>query len=192
VKKLALLLLALPLAISTIPASAEPFGLSIGEPVSQLRVLGHNADGSYQVSVPAPDGEFDSYSVFTTGKGTICDVVAVGKNQGNRLLAAYASVKNELAREYGKPSDDLDFCKGARNGSSYCFFGSNAAPINVPLELWMNMLVLRATWSSHGLPSQLEKISLRPYASSMHDAHLVVSFKSKNEGECLRAPEEDE
>jgi hypothetical protein len=130
--------------------------------------------------------------VFTTGKGTICDVVAVGKNQGNRLLAAYASVKNELAREYGKPSDDLDFCKGARNGSSYCFFGSNAAPINVPLELWMNMLVLRATWSSHGLPSQLEKISLRPYASSMHDAHLVVSFKSKNEGECLRAPEEDE
>jgi len=24
----------------------------------------------------------------------------------------------------------------------------------------------------------------------MHDAHLVVSFKSKNEGECLRAPEE--
>jgi len=54
-------------------------------------------------SIPIP--------VFTTGKGTICDVVAVGKNQGNRLLAAYASVKNKLAREYGKPSDDLDFCK---------------------------------------------------------------------------------
>jgi hypothetical protein len=142
-KKLTLLLSVLPLAISTIPASAEPFGLSIGEPVSELRVLKHNADGSYQVSVPAPDSEFDSYSVFTTGKGTICDVVAVGKNQGNRLLAAYASVKNELTQEYGKPSDDLDFCKDGASGSSYCFLGSNAVPLNVPLELWMNML--RAT-----------------------------------------------
>jgi hypothetical protein len=189
-KKLTLILLALPL-IAT-PVMAGPFGLRIGQPVSELRVLKRGADNSYQVSVPAPDSEFDSYSVFTTAKGTICDVVAVGKNKGNRLLAAYASVKNELAQEYGKPTDDLDFCRGARNGSSYCFFGSNAAPINVPLELWMNMLVLRTTWSSHGLPSQLEKISLRPYASSMHDAHLVVSFKSKNEGECLRAAEEDE
>jgi hypothetical protein len=26
----------------------------------------------------------------------------------------------------------------------------------------------------------------------MHDAHLVVSFKGKNEGECLRTAEEDE
>jgi len=189
-KKLALILLALPL-IAT-PVMAGPFGLRIGQPISELHVLKGGADNSYQVSVPAPDSEFDSYSVFTTGKGTICDVVAVGKNKGNRLLAAYTSVKNELAQEYGKPTDDLDFCKDGASGSSYCFLGSNAVPLNVPLELWMNMLVLRATWSSHGLPSQLEKISLRPYASSMHDAHLVVSFKSKNEGECLRAPEEDD
>jgi hypothetical protein len=189
-KKLALILLALPL-IAT-PVMAGPFGLRIGQPISELHVLKRGADNSYQVSVPAPDSEFDSYSVFTTGKGAICDVVAVGKSEGNGLLAAYASVKNKLAQEYGKPSDDLDFCKDGASGSSYCFLGSNAVPLNVPLELWMNMLVLRATWSSHGLPSQLEKISLRPYASSMHDAHLVVSFKSKNGGECLRAAEEDE
>ena len=189
-KKLALILLALPL-IAT-PVMAGPFGLSIGQPISELHVLKRGADNSYQVSVPAPDSDFDSYSVFTTGKGAICDVVAVGKSQGNRLQAAYASVKNKLTQEYGKPTDDLDFCKDGASGSSYCFLGSNEVPLNVPLELWMNMLVLRATWSSHDLPSQIEKISLRPYASSMRDAHLVVSFESKNEGECRRAAEEDE
>ena len=111
-KKLALILLALPL-IAT-PVMAGPFGLSIGQPISELHVLKRGADNSYQVSVPAPDSEFDSYSVFTTGKGAICDVVAVGKNEGNRLLAAYASVKMNWPKNMGSQRMIWIFARMAR------------------------------------------------------------------------------
>lgn len=185
-KKLALILSAISLtgSFSATSAAAGPFGLSVGEPLSDLNVLKHNTDNSYQVSVPAPNREFQSYSVFTTNGGAICDVVAVSRNEGNRLLAAYASVKEELSREYGKPTSDLDFCNDASHGSSYCFLGSNASPFNVPLELRMNRLMLGATWSDPGLADRFQRISLRPQADSFHDAHLIVSFKGKNAAEC--------
>lgn len=180
-KKLSLLLSFLPLAVSP-PVLAETFGLQIGESISSLHVLKHNSDNSYEVSAPSPDSDFDSYSVFATKQGNVCKIVAAGRDQKNYILRKFASVKDKFITKYGAPTQDLDFCKTG-GGGSYCFLGSIHGYRDLTEEIRVKALVLEATWSDPA--DNIEKIYLRPYASSFHEAHLLATFSGENAGECV-------
>ena len=191
-KNLTLLLLALPLA--AVPAMAGPFGLNIGEPFSRLHVIQHNADNSYRVAVPEPESEFRSYFVFMTPTDKVCKIIAAGKPHEREdtidVFPAYVAAKSSLIRSYGKPADDLDFCKGGRGGAMFCFLGSIHGAKNVAQEIREKLLVLKTVWTGPQLSDHLEKISLTPAAGSFHETHLVLSFEGKDAEACPGAGSE--
>jgi|SRR5579871_1052433 len=180
--RIALLFLGFPIVASTLPATAEPFGLRIGEPVSNLHVLQQNSDGSYEISPPLPDNDFDSYSVFTTKSGDICKIVAASSDKKNYILRSFASVKDKFIRKYGQPIKDLDFCKTG-GGASYCFLGSIHGYRNLTEEIRVKALVLETNWTDPA--DHIKDVYLRPYASSFHEAHLLATFSGDGAGECV-------
>lgn len=94
-------------------ALAQAFGVQQGEHVSKYAGKPTGQPNQYEITVPQPNREFESYLVTSTQSTGICTVTGIGKNHetddyGNEIKSSFASFKSALDNKYNK-AKNYDF-----------------------------------------------------------------------------------
>lgn len=161
-----------------------PFGLKMGEPVSEL----HFADGADDPSqarllesVPRPMAELEKYAVLAYPDVGICEIRSVSKTfdsdaYGNNIRPAMDELAKLLDAKYG-PHRKMAAC----SGYSCQFFQMN---------LKDGSQVYAYDWSkatgAH-LPPDISDVSLGAMAGEFNDTFYRLDYASSHKDECDRA-----
>jgi len=97
-------------------ALSQAFGINMGQSISSLDIIEEPGTGVYQVNVPLPHNEFDSYLVVATENFGACKVSGIGKSHGNdrygtSVRSSFRKLSEALENKYGKPTEDFDFLR---------------------------------------------------------------------------------
>jgi hypothetical protein len=163
-----------------------PFGLKMGEPVSEL----HFADGEDDLSqarlldsVPRPMAELEKYAVLAYPDVGVCEIRSVSKTfdsdaYGNNIRPAMDELANLLDSKYGAHRK-----MAACSGYSCQFFQMN---------LKDGSQVYAYEWSkatgAH-LPPDISDVSLGAMAGDFNNTFYRLDYTSSKKDECNRARE---
>ena len=163
-----------------------PFGLKMGEPVSEL----HFADGEDDPSqarlldsVPRPMAELEKYAVLAYPDVGICEIRSISKTfdsdaYGNNIRPAIDELAKLLDAKYG-PHKKMAAC----GGYSCQFFQMN---------LKDGSQVYAYQWSrgtGARLPADISDVSLGAMAGEFNDTYYRLDYTSSHKDECDRARE---
>jgi hypothetical protein len=163
-------------------ASAGPFGIEQGQPLSSLKVLKHVRGNYYTVTVPSPHSNFEAYTVLVTPEDGVCKIAAIGKTlegdaEGYEARRVYDNLKAGLQAKYGK-SKDFDFL---HSGSIW------NKPNEWAMSLKQKERSLSSFWdqeSGSTLPPDINSIMLDANAVSSTGTYVNVSYEFSNFSRC--------
>lgn len=164
-----------------------PFGLSMGIPLTELvNVLKFKSSSIenpfiYKGIPPKPASGMNSYTVVATEKQGICKVgasvdVDVVNATGDQIKAEADRIAELLELKYGKYTEKYDFA------------GQDVYKKNS--QFWMMALTEEAVnygyfWSnSTSLPSSINSISVKSYATSMSSGYTSIIYEFINFNDC--------
>lgn len=158
-------------------AYADPFGLKIGTPLSQLEVDNsiEYPDGKILLkSVPKPHEFFKTYIIKSSKKTGLCYISAFSEevttdSHGTQVKSKFNNLKRRLSEKYGKPTDLNDSLK---SGSIW----------NQP-EDWVNAIKsqdrkLHAFWNKD--EGKIELIGLSVFQPPVFQYPMIVLDYSFN------------
>jgi hypothetical protein len=173
------------LAAVAIPgiAHSQAFGVQMGAPVS--RYGGKLLEGSkfsFEIRVPEPNSEFESYVAIATPQTGICKVTGLGvthqnDDYGTDTRAAYDRLRDALTKRYGT-NKSFDFIK----------YG---ALWNEPREwvwsIYKKERTLSAYWDKDersSLPQSVSIIGLHAKAVSSSAPYITLNYEFANMDTC--------
>lgn len=180
--------IALAVASLSAPAYAQAFGVNAGDPVSKYSGKQSLAGKQYyfQISVPQPNGEFESYTAFATPQTGICKVSGLGRNHddayGSSLRQSFTRLSNALNERYGT-GDQIDFI---RTGALW------DEPREFIWSIYKDERMLVTYWtpgSGATLPKGLQAVALDTRAVSSSNAYLVLTYEFDNFNRCKQIME---
>ncbi len=170
----------------SIAATAGPFGLDMGTPLSELNKqmkLKPEKPALYSTpSVPKTHPDFDDYRLVVTPVHGLCKIIAWSKVistsvYGTELVSKFSDVERALTTKYGNPKR-YDFL---RSGSMW----------NEQRD-WMMGLhkkerTLASYWTNEGreLPDSIQAIELDAIAIGGGEAMVKLSYEFKNSDQCV-------
>jgi len=168
-------------------AQAAGFGIKMGTPLSALKVVADlHVTGpvkAYSVSVPNPNSEIESYTVYLTPQTGVCKVVGIGithkdDNDGTEVRNAFDRLEKSLTTKYGEPTSNFDFIKSSSIWSGVNEFASSVSTKD---------RTLAAYWIKSGDAADAEDVAaigLDVDAVSLHDTYLTLGYEFKNFAAC--------
>lgn len=97
-------------------ADAQAFGVAPGKPISQYSGKPIQGDPYYyEIKVPEPNNEFESYTAVATPRTGVCKVTGIGRTHqnddyGSDTRSSFTSLRGRLSQRYGS-SHDFDFLR---------------------------------------------------------------------------------
>jgi hypothetical protein len=176
----ALVLIALPTV-----ANGQALGVRMGDPVNKYAGK-WSSEGVYEIRVPEPNSEFESYLAFATPSAGICKVVAVGKTHknddyGTGVRAAYEVLRAALTARYGR-NKSFDFL---RSGALW------DEPREWVWSIYKDERTLSTFWDAEEqstLPSSLQAVALEVNsARPTSGAYLSLGYEFSNMASCKGA-----
>lgn len=174
---------ALSKSASTSAARTGPFGLQMGQPLSELELLeGGGEGGAYSLaSVPKPMEAIESYAVIAFPETGICEIRAASKDfdsdaYGVNVKSAIDALSSAISSKYGK-GKKTDAC------SDYnCqFFQQN---LTSGTQSYMY------EWSSASgakLPTEISEIILAAMPGEFNNTYYRLDYVSNKADECKAA-----
>lgn len=170
----------------SVAATAGPFGLDMGTPLSELNKqmkLKPEKPALYSTpSVPKAHPDFDDYRLVVTPTHGLCKIIAWSKVistsvYGTELVSKFSDLESALATKYGNPNR-FDYL---RNGSIW----------NEQRD-WMMGLhkkerTLKSYWTNEDreLPDSVQAIGLEAMAISTEQAVVKLGYEFKNSDQCI-------
>ena len=174
--------------ISISPASAQQFGLKMGETLSQVKSKGikieKKADNVWSAPyLPYGNKMFDDYRMFITPKAGLCKVTAYiseipDSKYGDRTKDKYESIRDSLNKRYGE-------------GREYNFLRSGATWKNSDEWMWSmykEERILSAFWDvspNKVGKSNLNSIQLKVTGLSTETTMISLSYEFTNMDSCV-------
>jgi len=170
-------------AFAPLTAEAAAFGVEMGTPLSQLRIVETFKGDMYSVAVPSPHSEFESYTVWAPPSHGVCKIIGVGKNHtGDRSGVEIRTVMSEfrkiLTEKYGK-SETFDFLE---SGSIW------DEPEDFGMALTKKEYNLATYWTKQvesTMPADVGWIKLEAFAISSSITYLTLVYESSRIEECV-------
>jgi hypothetical protein len=182
------LIAAAALLITSVAATAQPFGLQMGMTLADLKRLGiklekiQKTENSYSAkSIPNGHSRLAAYSFVVTPKAGLCRVVALTPTISTNVYGT------ELRAEFDKLKDALD----ARYPGSEIIDKIMPGSIwNEPRDFMMGLLkkerALISYWlEAEHLPDSLSGVSLEATAFSDSKGAVVLQYEYQNINECM-------
>lgn len=163
-------------------AMGQAFGVEMGAPLGALSAGPPLGSGIYDIKVPTPHPEFDSYVAKATDETGVCLVRGIGKIHdsdrfGTSIRGAFADLKQALQSRYGDGYTG-DFL---RDGAIW-----DGADEWV-MALRQNERVYQAVWErkeGSTLPEGLNEIILSVNATGSDSAWIALQYRFENEASC--------
>lgn len=171
------------------PGFCQPFGLRMGDSVSQVRARGillqpTSIRYTYNTeSLPEGNVRFDGYTLIIAPRSGLCSVIGwkhgiIDTPAGNATRVEYDSLFRALTAKYG-------------DSRSYDFLSSGSI-LDKP-DQWMISLkkgerVMRSEWSEKRgslLPQNLRTILLIAFARSASEGIISVAYAMRNIDDCI-------
>ena len=181
------LFLAAAVAVGCHQVSAQQFGLTMGETVTQIRARGVSLkpqSGSTFSTSSLPSGNklFDDYRLLIAPKSGLCKIVAwiseiVDTPYGDSTKNKYSALYSALTAKYGN-SKSFDFLR-----ADSIWTGSR----EWMMSLYKEERILSAFWDAEEgsrLPKNIQSISLVAHGSSSSTAMISVSYEFNNLDSC--------
>jgi hypothetical protein len=159
---------------------ASTFGFYAGETRDQViaaigkdNILKQQGDILEVAAAPKPDPNFDSF-LLIVGKDTgLVKLIATGKDieadpAGHQMKIAFTSLKTDLAKGYGDPSDNFDFLDVK---------ATHRSPNQFMLSLTNNERSLAAYWTKKDFGNQISSISLSGNGLGDDTGYLSVEYE---------------
>lgn len=174
--------------LAPLQSHSQQFGLNMGESTSQVKARGVILKPRSRYvfsasSLPSGISLFDDYRLIITPKSGLCKIIAwisriTDSPNGVSTRAKYDSLYRALSAKYG-------------NSKSFDYLMPSST-LNDSSE-WMKSLLqkertLAAFWDEDEgsrLPSNLQAISIRAYASSSSTSMIAVSYEFTNVKSCF-------
>jgi len=159
-------------------ALAGPFGLDMGQSVSQLQIVKVLKENEYEIQVPKPNSTFEKYLAIATKENGLCKVLAVGianssDSNGDRVRLQFESLSAILQEKYGTPQtfDHLE------SGSLW------QEPTQFAMGLFQNERTLAKFWTGK-LPDNIQSIALQAGGLSMSATNVTLGYEFSNLEQC--------
>lgn len=168
-------------------ASAQAFGVVEGAPVSRYGGTPTGGRDQFEIKVPQPNSEFDSYVAYATPETGICAVAGLGRthesdNYGYAVRSAFERLRLALRGRYG-PSKDFDFLHSGSIWKDANEFG---------WSLYKKERSLSSYWDreegSINLGS-VDSIVLRAYGLESDKTYVSLRYEFTNHATCFQAGE---
>lgn len=177
-------------ALCSAELQAQAFGVEMGAPISKYGgKLITESPYYFEITVPDPNGEFESYAAFATPETGICKVSGIGKTHhndadGTETKKAFDGLLSVLSEKYGEATK-YDYLKsGALWDKSQEWTWS----------IYKNERVLDAYWliaNGSRLPPAVQGIRLDANSVNPTDgAYISLSYEFSNFYSCKRIMDE--
>ena len=171
------------------PTMAAPFGVEMGTPIANLRVLSQKGS-VYTVMAPNPNSEFESYMVIATAKTGVCKINGIGVDhtgdaEGSEIRGVFDKFKTILSTRYGT-SKYYDFLHANSIWSNNTEFA---------MSLRQNQRTLADIWDAEehsALAPDIDSIMLEAHATNTTTTYITVSYEFKNFKQCKSIVETSE
>jgi len=170
------------LLISSPIWAQSAFGISRGQSISTLKIVKKFDSSLYSVIPPAPNFEFESYTVLATPATGVCKISGIGKDHdddayGGASQSAFERLESALEEKYGNHKH-YDFI---RNGALW------DEPREWVMAIKQNERFFASFWDaeeSSNLPSGLNSISLELLATSSSSSYIKLTYEFSNFDQC--------
>ena len=173
-------------AVMPLPATAQAFGVRMGDPVSQYSgsLSGADSPFHFSITVPTPNNEFEAYVAVATPQTGICKVSGLGKNHdgddfGTTTMSSFRSLGSALTTRYGKPE-------------AFDFLDSDAVwkkPDEWNWAVFKKERQIASYWlasnAETNLPGGLEAVTLEVESLRRNNAYIVLTYEFSNFERCL-------
>lgn len=164
-------------------ATAEQFGLRMGESASQIKAKGiplKKEQGLVWSTPKVPNGNrtFDDYRLLISPKSGLCKIMAwtpriEDSKYGDKTKDTFESLKTALTNKYGTPSNEFDFL---RSGATWRENGE------FMWSLYKKERYLSAYWKPG--KGDISSIALEVSGISPEIALISVSYEFANNDKC--------
>jgi hypothetical protein len=162
----------------SVGAIAGPFGLEMGQPVSQLQIVKTLKENEYEIQVPKTNSTFEKYLAIATKENGLCKVLAIGvannlDSNGDRVKMQFGTLSAALEEKYGAPQtfDHLE------SGSVW------QAPTQFAMGLYQNERTLAKFWTGK-LPDNIQSIALQAAGLSISATNVTLGYEFSNLDQC--------
>ena len=156
------------------------FGFYAGETRDQIiaaigkdNILKQQGDILEVAAAPKPDLNFDSFLLIVGRDTGLVKLIASGKDiegdpAGHQMKVAFTSMKTDLSKGYGDPSDNFDFLDVK---------ATHRSPNQFMLSLTNNERSLAAYWTKKDFGNQISSISLSGNGLGDDTGYLSVEYE---------------
>ncbi len=165
---------------SAVEQGAATFGFYAGETREQIiaavgkdNILKQQGDILEVAAAPKPDPEFDSFLLIVGNDSGLVKLIATGKDieddpAGHLMKTQFATIRTDLSKGYGDPSDNFDFLDAK---------ATHRAPNQFMLSLTNTERTLAAYWTKKDFGNQISSISLSGNGLGDDTGYLSVEYE---------------
>jgi hypothetical protein len=178
--------LVLVAALVAVAAGAQtsngPFGLRMGQKLSETNVQDTISDSYFSIKVPLPNNMFKMYGATIAPDAGLCHIIAISESNDNDRYGAQTKIQFEdlrlaLTEKYGS-SVNVDRLK---SGALW------DAPSEWVMSVRQNERVVAAFWTRDkgaNLPPEIDRIQVHVSASSMDSSGVTLAYWFANYSVC--------
>ena len=164
-------------------AYAGPFGINMGQPLSELDVADKDFNGfrAFLRSVPKPHAEFEGYAVLVSDERGVCSIAAFSKNYDNdkygiTIRNTISSLADALDKKYGSHRLVDNLLSGA--------LWKN--PEDWVMAIFQNERNYTYYWENPQVSNgeNLSEIQLSAEAFSQDTSRILLRYHSKDYDKC--------
>lgn len=163
-------------------ASAQAFGVQMGQKAENLKTLENLGNGSYKINAPLPHPEFEGYVAVVGPTTGVCLVRGVGKNHANdkfglSIRQKFTELETALQKNYGRflKTDFLRSGSIWRESSEWV------------MAIKQNERAYEAAWDKtegSKLPDGLTEIILYVAAADSSTSWIGLQYRFSNNSAC--------
>ena len=158
------------------------FGVSRGQPITTLKVIKKFDSSLYSVAPPAPNAEFESYTVVATPATGVCKIAGIGKDHdddayGGNSKSAFDRIESALEQKYGIHKH-YDFIR------SGALWGESREWV---MSIKQNERFYASFWDldeKSNLPVGLQSIALEILTTSSSSSYVKLTYEFSNFEQC--------
>jgi hypothetical protein len=179
-------LIGLVLLAAPAVAFAQSFGVTMGAPVTAYHSkMSGSSPYAFQIQVPEPNSEFESYIAIATPSNGICKVTGIGRTHtnddyGTEIRATFSRMRDALSDKYGA-NRQFDYIKSGALWDK---------PRDWVWSIYKKERTLVAYWlaeNGSSLPATIEAIELVTRSvSPTSGAYLSLTYELSNYDECKK------